>query len=87
VQAAARHLHKVGPNSINPALLVETIEKQREILRGAQAKTRKMRRKQQAAARGPTASNIDPLSSSPAAATTNDIDWSKPATPFEGEIW
>jgi putative transposase len=87
VQAAARHLHKVGQNSINPALLVETIEKQRDIVRGAQAETRKMRRKQQAAARGPTASNIDPLSSSPAAATINDIDWSKPATPFEGEIW
>ena len=86
-QAAAHHLHELGQKSIHPALLIETIEKQREIVRDAQAKTRKMRRKQQAAARGPTASNIDPLSSTPAAATTSDIDWSKPATPFEGEVW
>lgn len=86
-QAAARCLHRAGQKAINPALLIEAIEKQREIVRGAQSRTRKMRRKQQAAARGPTVSNIDPLTSTPATASNEDIDWSKPATPFEGEIW
>ncbi|CAJ0780692.1 hypothetical protein R8510_04776 [Ralstonia chuxiongensis] len=87
VQAAARHLHKVGQQSINAALLIEAIERQRDIVRDAQAKTRKMRRKQQAAQRGSTISSIDPLIDAPAATPNNEIDWSKPATPFEGEVW
>ncbi|WP_373361914.1 hypothetical protein ACEN2Y_00560 (plasmid) [Ralstonia solanacearum] len=87
VQAAARHLHKVGQQSINAALLIEAIERQRDIVRDAQAKTRKMRRKQQAAQRGSTVSSIDPLIDAPAATPNNEIDWSKPATPFEGEVW
>jgi putative transposase len=87
VQAAARHLHKVGQKSINSALLIQAIEKQREIVRGAQAKTRKMRRKQQAAQRGPAASSIDPLTEVPTGTSDDSIDWSKPATPFDGEVW
>ena len=87
VQAAARHLHQVGQKSINASLLIQAIEKQREIVRGAQAKTRKMRRQQQAAQRGPTASSIDPLTEVPARPAENDIDWSKPATAFDGEVW
>ena len=85
VQAATRHLRKAGQKSINPALLVEAIDKQREIVRAAQAKTRKMRRKQQLAHR--TASGgIDPLNDAVAPAPKSDIDWSKPAVPFEGEF-
>jgi putative transposase len=87
VQAAARHLHKVGQNSVNSSLLIEAIEKQREIVRNAQAKTNKMRRKQQAAQRGPTASSIDPLADMPTETPEDGIDWSKPAIPNEGEVW
>jgi putative transposase len=88
VQAAARYLHQVGQKSINSALLIEAIEKQREIVRGAQAKTNKMRRKQQAAQRGPAApSGIDPLATPAAKAAATHIDWSKPAKPFKGEVW
>jgi putative transposase len=87
VQAAARYLHKVGQKSINSSLLIQAIEKQREIVRGAQAKTRKMRRQQQAAQRAPTASRIDPLINGPTERAEDGIDWSKPATPFDGEVW
>ena len=48
VQASTRHLRQAGQKSVNPALLIEAIEIQREIVRGAQAETRKMRRQQQA---------------------------------------
>ena len=58
--AAARHLRESGRKTINPALLIEAIEKQREIVRAAQSKTRKMRRKQQVAHR-PSTVGIDPL--------------------------
>jgi len=54
VQAATRHLRQAGQKSINPALLIEAIDKQRDIVRAAQAKTRKMRRKQQVAVRPAT---------------------------------
>lgn len=87
VQAAARHLHQVGQKSINSALLIEAIDKQREIVRGAQAKTNKMRRKQQAAQRGPATSGIDPLTEPLPTASDTGIDWSKPATPNAGEVW
>ena len=87
VQAATRHLREAGQKSINPALLIEAIEMQREIVRGAQAKTHKMRRQQQAAHRGPNASSFDPLIDLPAQASETEIDWSKPAEPFEGEVW
>jgi putative transposase len=94
VQAAARHLRRQGQQSINTAQLFEAIDKQREIIRAAQARTQQMRRQQQTAQRGATASRIDPLATSlpafaagEAAASSSDIDWSKPATPFEGEIW
>ena len=86
VQAAAKHLRAAGQKSINSALLVEAIEKQREIVRAAQAKTRKMRRRQQVAAR-PSTVCLDPLNEKPAPAPTTEIDWSKPAVPFEGEVW
>ncbi len=85
-QAATRHLRLAGQKSINPALLIEAIDKQREIVRAAQAKTRKMRRKQQVAAR-PATVGIDPLNAPASPAPTSDIDWSKPAVPFEGEVW
>lgn len=88
VQAAARYLHQAGQKSINPALLIEAINKQREIVRNAQSQTRKMRRKQQANQR-PNTVGIDPLGSvaAPTPAPTSEIDWSKPAVPFEGEVW
>ncbi|CAN7769419.1 hypothetical protein LJR039_007464 [Pseudorhodoferax sp. LjRoot39] len=86
VQAATRHLRLAGQKSINPALLVEAIDKQRAIVRAAQAKTRKMRRKQQVAYR-PATVGIDPLNDPAAAESPSDIDWSKPAVPFEGEVW
>ena len=38
VQAATRRLRLAGQKSINPALLIEAIDKQREIVRAAQAK-------------------------------------------------
>jgi putative transposase len=87
VQAAARHLRQVGRKSINASLLIEAIEKQREIVSSAQAKTRKMRRQQQAAQRGPKSSTIDPLTAPAAQTSAIGIDWSKPAEPFEGEVW
>ena len=86
VQAATRHLREAGQKSINPALLIEAIDKQREIVRAAQVKTRKMRRKQQVAQR-PATVGIDPLNEPSAPAPKSDIDWSKPAVPFEGEVW
>ena len=86
VQAATRHLRLAGQKSINPALLIEAIDKQREIVRAAQAKTRKMRRKQQVAHR-PATVGIDPLNDATAPGPKSDIDWSKPAVPFEGEVW
>lgn len=86
VQAATRHLRLAGQKSINPALLIEAIDKQREIVRAAQAKTRKMRRKQQVAHR-PTTVGIDPLNAAAALEPKSDIDWSKPAVAFEGEVW
>ena len=55
-------------------------------MRAAQAKTRKMRRKQQVALR-PATVGIDPLNAPAAPAPTSDIDWSKPAAPFDGEVW
>ena len=59
-------------------------------MRAAQAKTRKMRRKQQVAHR-PAAGGIDPLSDTANTTATpqpkSDIDWTKPAVPFEGEVW
>ena len=64
VQAATRHLRQAGQKSINPALLIEAIDKQREIVRAARAKTRKMRRKQQAAHR-PATGGIDSLNDAP----------------------
>ena len=30
---------------------------------------------------------IDPLNDTAAPAPKSDIDWSKPAVPFEGEVW
>ncbi len=86
VQAATRHLRLAGQKSINPALLIEAIDKQREIVRAAQAKTRKMRRKQQIAHR-PATVGIDPLNDASPTEPKSDIDWSKPAVPFEGEVW
>jgi len=85
-EAAARHLRMCGRKSINPALLIETIEKQRELVRSAQTTTRKMRRKQQAAHRQ-SATGIDPLQDQYAPPTEDPIDWSQPAKPFDGEIW
>ena len=85
VQAAKRHLRLAGQKSINPALLTEAIDKQREIVRDAQAKTRKMRRKQQVAQR-PTSSGIDPLNDATVPAPKSEIDWTKPGVPFEGEV-
>jgi putative transposase len=67
-------------------LLIEAIDKQREIVRGAQAKTRKMRRKQQVAYR-PVTGGIDPLSNAAVPAPKSDIDWSNPAVPLDGEVW
>ena len=87
VQAAARHLHLVRQKSVNSTLLIEAIEIQREIVRGAQAKIHKMRRQQQAAQRGPKASSFDPLIDSPVETSATEIDWSKPAEPCEGEVW
>ena len=58
----------------------------RAIVRAAQAKTRKMRRKQQVAHR-PATVGIDPLNDAAATEPKSEIDWSKPAVPFEGEIW
>lgn len=84
--AAARHLREGGQKTINPALLIEAIEKQREIVRAAQAKTRKMHRKQQIAHR-PATIGIDTLWEDPAPPAEGGIDWSKPAKPFDGEIW
>ena len=72
VQAATRYLRQAGQKSINPTLLIEAIDKQREIVRAAQAKTRKMRRKQQVALR-PATVGIDPLNA--------------PAVPFDGAVW
>ena len=86
VQAATRHLHLAGQKSINPALLIESIDKQREIVQAAQAKTRKMRRKQQVAVR-PATTGIDPLNDTSVLEPKSDIDWSKPAVPFHGEVW
>ena len=90
VQAATRYLHQAGQKSINQALLIEAVDKQREIVRAAQAKTRKMRRKQQVAHR-PTSAGINPLSDTANTTATpqpkSDIDWTKPAVPFEGEVW
>ena len=88
VQAAARYLHQAGQKSINPPLLIEAIDKQREIVRNAQSQTRKMRRKQQANQR-PNTIGIDPLSTAaaPSSAPATEIDWSKEAVPFEGEVW
>ena len=86
VRAATRHLRLAGQQSINPALLIEAIDKQREIVRAAQAKTRRMRRKQQVAHR-PATVGIDPLNDAVVPAPPSDIDWSKPAVPFEGEVW
>ena len=86
VQAATRHLRLAGQKSINPALLIEAIDKQREIVRDAQAKTRKMRRKQQVAHR-PASAGIDPLTDAAVPAPKSEIDWTKPAVPFEGEVW
>ena len=86
VQAATRHLRQAGQKSINPALWIEAIDTQREIVRAAQAMTRKMRRKQQVAHR-PTTGGIDPLNDARAPSPKSDIDWSKPAVPFDGEVW
>ena len=86
VQAATRHLRLAGKKSINPALLIEAIDKQRAIVRDAQAKTRKMRRRQQAAER-PAVTGIDPLNVPGIPTPKADIDWNKPAVPFEGEVW
>ena len=80
-QAATRHLRLAGQKSINPALLIEAIDKQREIVRAAQAKTRKMRPKQQVAHR-PATVGIDPLNDTAALAPNSDIDRSKPAVPY-----
>ena len=87
VKAATRHLHQVGNKSVNSALLIDAIERQREIVRNAQAKTHKMRRKQQAAQRGPTTGGVDPLTEAPPARADTGIDWSKPAIPNDGEVW
>ncbi len=86
VQAASRHLRQAGQKSIHPALLIEAIDKQREIVRAAQAKTRKLRRQQQAAHRS-TAIGIDPLVNTTPPQAKSEIDWSRPAVPFEGEVW
>jgi len=86
VQAATRHLREAGRQAINQPMLIEAIDAQREIVRAAQASTRKMRLKKQVDARKNSLA-IDPLN--PASATTSgsDIDWSKPPVPFEGEVW
>jgi putative transposase len=86
VQAATRHLRLAGQKSINLALLNEAVDKQREIVRAAQAKTRTMRRKQQVAHR-PATVGIDPLNEPAPPPPKSDIDWSKPALPFDGEVW
>ena len=75
-----------GEKFFSPALLIESIDKQREIVRAAQAKTRKMRRKQQIAHR-PATVGIDPLSPASNTASKPDIDWTKTAVPLEGETW
>jgi putative transposase len=83
--AATRHLREQGQKSINPALLVEAIENQRRLVSAAQAKTRQMRRKQQSAKR-PAATGIDPLRES-AVTPAEEINWSQPAKPYDGEVW
>ncbi len=60
VQAARRHLRLAGQKSINLALLIEAIDKQREIVRAAHAKTRRRRCQQQVAER-PATVGIEPL--------------------------
>ena len=86
VQAATRHLRDAGRRAINQPMLIEAIDAQREIVRAAQASTRKMRLKKQVDARK-TSVAIDPLNPAPATTSGSDIDWSKPPVPFEGEVW
>jgi putative transposase len=86
VQAATRHLREAGRRTINQPMLIEAIDKQREIVRSAQASTRKMRRQKQADVRKASVA-IDPLNPQPASTSASDIDWSKPPVPFEGEVW
>ncbi len=85
-------MRQVGQKSINPALLIDAIDKQREIVRAAQAKTRKMRRGQQAAHRvvgvgADVGAVVDPLNGAIVGEPKSDVDWNKPAEPFDGEVW
>ena len=86
VQAATRHLRLAAQKFIIPALLIEAIDKHREIVRAAPAKTRKMRRKREIAYRLATV-GIDPLNCPATPGPPSGIDCSKPAVLFEGEVW
>ena len=86
VQPATRHLRLAGQKSINPALLIEAIDKHREVVREVQAKTRKMRRKREVAYR-PATVGIDPLNGPATHGPPSGIDCSKPAVLYEGEVW
>ena len=85
-QAAARHLREAGRKSIHPTLLVETIETQRAMIQAAQEDTRTARRKRKAVSQ-PKSIGLDPLTDGEIAPAPDEIDWTSPAKPYEGEVW
>lgn len=84
--AGARFLRESGRKSINPALLIQTIEEQRSLVAKAQKSTRRARRK---SPRKPDSSHatIDPLAGLPEKDVADEIDWSIPAKANDGETW
>lgn len=85
-QAAARHLRESGRKSVHPALLVETIETQRAIVRSAQENTRGARRKGKTVSQ-PKTIGLDPLTDDQTVTSSDEIDWTSPARPYDGEVW
>ncbi|MGB7180387.1 MAG: Mu transposase C-terminal domain-containing protein, partial [Burkholderiaceae bacterium] len=82
IDAAIRHLREAGRRTIVPGLIVQTVEEQRQLIREAQSKTRRARRR---VAPGGTANAIDPLT--PDEPTEPIINWEKPARANDGEVW
>ena len=84
--AGAKFLRDNGRKSINPAMLIRTIEEQRSLVDNAQKTTRKARRKPPSKPNRSHAS-IDPLLDQPEKDEADEIDWSIPAKANDGEIW
>ena len=84
--AATKYLRDSGRKSINPTLLIRTIEEQRELVAKAQQKTRKSRRRSKTRTIHDQ-SIVEPLARAPEDETQDEIDWSVPVTPYDGEIW